>query len=172
MADLRTTLTRDHVILSPRLEDLRRLADDAPTALLSDLVDGMDAAVDFLVDDLLPHFAAEEAVLYPAIAELLGRPEAVATMTRDHEEIRRLVHQLRRHRDELAGQLLAVARHLVQRDLYVLHALTALHIAKEEELLFPLLQEHTSAAKAARLPHDLQHAREIAGADGLIADGG
>lgn len=54
----------------------------------------------------------------------------------------------------------------------MLHALTALHIAKEEELLFPLLQEHTAAAEAARLAHDLQHAREIAGADGLIADGG
>lgn len=170
--DVVATLTREHAIQSPRIEDLRRLADASASLTASELVDGLDAAVDFLTDDLLPHARAEESVLYPTLAEVLGSPDSIATMVRDHVEIRRLVDRLRTHRDELASQLLPVARHEVQRDLYVLHALVQLHLAKEEELFFPRLHEQVGAEQADALVHRLHRAVESAVADGVIADGG
>lgn len=170
--DVVATLTREHAIQWPRIEELRRLADASASLTAGELVDRLDAAVDFLSDELLPHARAEESVLYPALAEAVGSPESVATMVRDHVEIRHLVERLRTHRDELASQLLPVARHEVQRDLYVLHALVQLHLAKEEELFFPRLHDHIGAEQADSLVHRMHRMVESGAADGVIADGG
>ena len=47
-----------------------------------------------LIDQVLPHEAAEEQQLYPALAAPLGSDEATSTMSRAHVEIRRLVDRL------------------------------------------------------------------------------
>src|SRR5690606_4545988 len=43
--------------------------------------------VGFLRGHLVPHAAAEEAVLYPAVEDAMGAPGATATMRADHVEI-------------------------------------------------------------------------------------
>ncbi|MEU7998930.1 heavy metal translocating P-type ATPase [Micromonospora sp. NPDC049060] len=92
-----------------------------------------------LVDQVLPHEAAEERHLYPALADPLGSAEATSTMSRAHVEIRRLVDRIGAHlaqagdgplrRDQLTDLLAA---------LYGLAAILRLHLAQEEEDYFSL----------------------------------
>lgn len=46
---------------------------------------------------------AEEWVLYPTVGRLMGAPEATATMSRDHQEIGRLIQELETLRPQLVG---------------------------------------------------------------------
>ncbi|GAA3764663.1 heavy metal translocating P-type ATPase [Micromonospora maritima] len=92
-----------------------------------------------LVDEVLPHEAAEERQLYPALAGPLGSDEATSTMSRAHVEIARLVERIGGHlaaspdgrlRREEVTDLLAA--------LYGLDAVLRLHLAQEEEDFFSL----------------------------------
>ncbi|MFC8298753.1 heavy metal translocating P-type ATPase [Micromonospora orduensis] len=88
---------------------------------------------------VLPHEAAEERQLYPALAEPLGSGEATSTMSRAHVEIRRQV-------DLLGAQLAQSADGRLRPDqvpdllatLYGLDAVLRLHLAQEEEEFFSL----------------------------------
>ncbi|WP_341874254.1 heavy metal translocating P-type ATPase [Micromonospora orduensis] len=92
-----------------------------------------------LTDRVLPHEAAEEQQLYPALAEPLGSGEATSTMSRAHVEIRRQV-------DLLGTQLAQSADGRLRPDqvpdllatLYGLDAVLRLHLAQEEEEFFSL----------------------------------
>lgn len=92
-----------------------------------------------LVDEVLPHEAAEEQRLYPALADPLGSDEATSTMSRGHVEISRLVDRIGGHlaqhpdgrlRPDEVPDLLAV--------LYGLDAVLRLHLLQEEEDYFSL----------------------------------
>ncbi|WP_309233980.1 hemerythrin domain-containing protein, partial [Micromonospora sp. ATA51] len=92
-----------------------------------------------LVDEVLPHEAAEDRQLYPALADPLGSDEATSTMSRGHVEISRLVDRIGGHlaqhpdgrlrRDEVPDLLAA---------LYGLDAVLGLHLAQDEEDYFSL----------------------------------
>ncbi|MCX5070406.1 hemerythrin domain-containing protein [Micromonospora lupini] len=92
-----------------------------------------------LSDKVLPHEAAEERQLYPALADPLGSGEATSTMSRAHVEIRRQV-------DLLGAQLAQTADGRLRPDqvpdllatLYGLDAVLRLHLAQEEEEFFSL----------------------------------
>jgi hypothetical protein len=97
----------------------------------------------FLVERLLPHEEAEDALLYPAVAALVGGDDPTATMSRGHAEIA--------HLTRLLGRLLADlgpdgpdAEDLpdLRRVLYGLHAVLRLHFAQEEEAYLPLFERH------------------------------
>ncbi|WP_409072841.1 heavy metal translocating P-type ATPase [Micromonospora chalcea] len=100
-----------------------------------------------LVDEVLPHEAAEDRQLYPALAGPLGSDEATSTMSRAHVEIVRLVERIGGHltaqpdgrlrRDEVPDLLAA---------LYGLDAVLRLHLAQEEEDYFSLNPEEGSTA--------------------------
>ena len=81
----------------------------------------------------MPHGEAEERILYPQVASLLGSPEATAAMAHDHAVIRE-------HAVALSG---TAPRNvgLLQELLFGLYAVTVAHIRKEEELYLPLLEE-------------------------------
>ncbi|MEU3457163.1 heavy metal translocating P-type ATPase [Micromonospora sp. NPDC006766] len=100
-----------------------------------------------LVDEVLPHEAAEERHLYPAVAGLLGSAEATSTMSRGHVEIGRLVDRIGGH---LAQHLDGRLRHDEVPDLlaalYGLDAVLRLHLAQEEEDYFSLNPEEGPAA--------------------------
>ena len=151
MSVLTDAVVAEHQAFGRRIVDLRRLADDCGDERIVALVDDLDRALEFLEDDLLPHAAAEDTALYPAVARILGATDAAATMSRDHVEIARLVRELRRHRDELLSPVVPAATHEVQRLLYGLHAVLSLHVAKEEELYLPLLERGLDAGEAAAL---------------------
>ena len=114
----------DHVRLAAR--ELPRLSPEERDALVG-------RVLDFCQGTLVPHAEAEEHVLYPEVAKLLGAPGATAPMIEDHELIREYIASLAAtERDDVE---------LVQELLYGLHALVSAHLRKEEELYLPLLDE-------------------------------
>jgi len=151
MSTLTNALIAEHHAFGAKVDALRRLADDCGDERIAAMLDDLDASVAFLERELLPHADAEDAVLYPAVGRALGAPEATATMTRDHQEIRHLVAELRRHRDDLASDLAPAAAFEIRRLLYALHALIGLHVAKEEELYVPVLDRSLSDEDASAL---------------------
>lgn len=153
MTALTDAVSAEHRAYAVQVDELRRLADDCTEERPGPLVRDVDMSIAFLEQELLPHAAAEDAVLYPAVAELLGSPAATDTMRRDHDEIRRLAADLRRHRAELGTAVHPAAVGEVRRLLYALHAIISLHVAKEEELYLPLLDADLSDAEAEALLH-------------------
>ena len=140
--DPRTQPLRDeHIALLAELAMLRVAADAVGTPGGTDHV---DRAHRLLVRHLLPHMAAEEAVLYPVIDELAGS-HATATLRRDHDEIRRLTAQLPDGRAEPEGD------RQLRAALYGLDSIVRLHLAKEEELFYPLLDQRLDGSAALAL---------------------
>lgn len=174
MTDLTMTLSAQHGAHKPRIDELRHLADRAPAINPGELAEGLDGILDFLTSTLLPHLAAEESELYPALTDLADEPGAAAMLRFDHDDIRHRVAQLRAHHDELTSQLLPTARREAVGDLYGLHAVLNLHVAKEEEIYLPLLDRSLAAERAAAILDAMRRSVELQQrlADGLSADGG
>ncbi|MBA0126881.1 heavy metal translocating P-type ATPase [Haloechinothrix sp. YIM 98757] len=95
-------------------------------------------ADELLTTELLPHEHAEETMLYPALAELLGGPEGTITMSRAHTEIGRLARRLRRHLADGRGSIAEDQVDDLRATLYGLDAILTLHFAQEEEAYFTL----------------------------------
>ncbi|MEU5904671.1 hemerythrin domain-containing protein [Micromonospora sp. NPDC047467] len=92
-----------------------------------------------LTDQVLPHEAAEQRQLYPALADPLGSESATATMSRAHVEIRRQVNLLGAQLNQTAdGRLRPDQVPDLLATLYGLDALLRLHLAQEEEEFFTL----------------------------------
>lgn len=91
-----------------------------------------------LTERVLPHEAAEERQLYPALADPLGSGEATATMSRAHVEIRRQVDLLGAQLAQVDGRLRPDQVPDLLATLYGLDAVLRLHLAQEEEEFFTL----------------------------------
>jgi hypothetical protein len=76
--------------------------------------------------------AAEERLLYPVLARLLGTPKVGDAMTADH----RFVHARMQYLAETDPASTAA----LQAILYGLHAVITTHVRKEEEILMPLVE--------------------------------
>ena len=143
-------LREEHRELRPFIEQLRFVADDVSGMNVAALRAQLDEVHEFLALHLIPHARAEDDALYPVVARLLGGPSSTATMSRDHVAIVQLVDQLAAARHALAeagatDEITAALR----RILYGLHALVTTHLAKEEEIYFPLLDAHLSLDEAS-----------------------
>jgi iron-sulfur cluster repair protein YtfE (RIC family) len=110
----------EHLALAAR--EMPRLSEDERAALRGRMLE-------FLRGTLLPHAAAEEEVLYPEWAALVGSPEAAAPLVHDHEAIAAWVQRLETAEASDVDEL--------QAALYGLHALISVHFAKEEEIQLP-----------------------------------
>ncbi len=153
-------LREEHRELRPHIDEILAVAqalDEQPAATLAPR---LDAVSDFLRHHLLRHAAAEEAALYPRVAAALGAPEATDTMSRDHVEIAALSDRLAR----LAAGVPTGATDVreLRQVLYGLHAIVALHFAKEEEVYLPLLDQRLTPDQAALLFRDLEAAAAAA----------
>lgn len=144
-------LRAEHRDLFPHVTELRSVA-DAVTTWTDDSPARITNAVTFLRDHLVPHAQAEEAVLYPTVERLQGAPGATATMVADHAEIVARIEALvtlggaftRRSPSEAEANEL-------RAQLYGLQAILALHFAKEEEVLLPILDANLSDTDALTL---------------------
>lgn len=121
-------------------------ANDLDDATLTALLDGLTG---FLAGELLPHARGEEQTLYPALDPIIrehGTP--TATMRVDHEYIaayaRQITDTARRLRSAGERDRAALARQLA-RQLLQLQALFAVHLAKEERVYLPLVEQAISA---------------------------
>ncbi|WP_367325741.1 hemerythrin domain-containing protein [Streptomyces sp. HUAS ZL42] len=158
MATLTQQLHSEHEHLLPHIETLRTVADTVGRTTPEALGTALGAIQLFLADHLIPHAEAEDHVLYPAIARVMGAAEATATMSREHVEVGRLARELATlreavDREGLNDELQAALR----RVLYGLYTLVKVHFAKEEEIYLPLLEERLPAAEAEQLLAELAH---------------
>ena len=106
----------------------------------------------FLRGTLLPHAKAEEEVLYPEWAQLVGFAGAAAPMIHDHEAIVARVERLE------AADVADV--HALQETLYGLYALISVHFRKEEDLQLPAFDAAPEVAERviARMGETSGHA--------------
>ncbi len=154
MSDITEALHEEHQALLPHIDELRVIADRFDEIPPHDVRYNLDRVYEFLTEHLIPHAEAEEDALYPAVAKILGSPQATATMSRDHIEVSRLTEQLGWLRSEATIFDVEQMKNL-RRVLYGLHALLRVHFAKEEEIYLPLLENHLSNGEAQRLFHKM-----------------
>lgn len=124
-------VSSEHRHLRPQIDALGSLADRWSALEEAERSERLQSVVDLLQSQLLPHAAAEEALLYPAVERVLrARGGAVSTMTLDHVEITRLTENLdaaTADAEEVPGLLHSV------------RALVLLHLDEEEQAYLPAL---------------------------------
>jgi soluble P-type ATPase len=91
-----------------------------------------------LVHEVGPHEQAEERELYPALARMLGSPEATQTMSRGHAEIAHRIRRLGRLLDEIGPAADDDDIADLRAQLYGLHAILQLHTIQEDESFLSL----------------------------------
>jgi heavy metal translocating P-type ATPase len=132
----------EHEKLMPEVRRIRyitdRLDNMSPDAALQELKE----IHTFLSEQLLPHEKAEDAVVYPLVADIIGGEDPTATMSRAHVEISHLIQVFGRLLEELPpeGPGPEDLREL-RRVLYGLYAILTLHFAQEEESYLALIEE-------------------------------
>jgi hemerythrin-like domain-containing protein len=161
-------LRDEHKELVPHIETLRTVGDSVGQAPIESLRRGVEDVFEFLGHHLIPHAEAEERVLYPVVGQVMGAPDATATMARDHVEVRRLTDELASLRSELPRATLGEAQaKALRRVLYGLYALVKLHFAKEEEVYLPLLDARLSPDAARSMFEAMeQAAKQVKGRHG------
>jgi iron-sulfur cluster repair protein YtfE (RIC family) len=156
MSKVTGPLRDEHASLAPRIEGLRAVADSVGEAPPLTLRRRVDKAYDFLRHDYLPHALAEEQVLYPTVGKIFGTPLATTTMSCDNAEISRLVRQLDSSRGRIIGSAFDTeTANDLRRVLYCLHGMIKTHLAKEEEVYFPMLDTGLSEELARALFHNM-----------------
>jgi uncharacterized protein (DUF2249 family)/iron-sulfur cluster repair protein YtfE (RIC family) len=147
--ELSAAIRAHHRALAETLETFTADAEASVTGHAAQLTELLNGFTEFLTGELLPHARGEEQSLYPALDPIireLGSP--TATMRVDHEYIADYVRQItdtasrlrsasERERQPLVRQL---ARQAVQ-----LEGLFAVHLAKEERVYLPLVEQAISA---------------------------
>ena len=133
-AALTARFAGEHETIRPAVEQLRAAADALGVQPPARAMARARAAHLLLTEQIVPHEAAEEHELYPALDRILGGHDATATMSRAHAEIARQARRL--------GQLLTDMGEDPPDDqdindlralLYGLHAILRLHTAQEDE---------------------------------------
>jgi heavy metal translocating P-type ATPase len=133
--ELSDELRVEHRRLIPQLDRLRDVADALDTQPSAEALRALHDVERFLVEDILPHEAHDENVVYPRMTSILPGEDPLATMSRAHREIFHLVEVFERQIADLpdSGPGPADVRDL-RRTMYGLHAVLRLHFDQEEEL--------------------------------------
>jgi soluble P-type ATPase len=137
--ELSQRLREEHDELMPKLDSIRDTADLFDNGSRAEAMEALDAVRALLVEEILPHEAEDERVIYPQVSALLPGEDPMAVMSRTHREIFHLVEVFRHQLADLpeTGPEPADFSDL-RRTLYSLHAILRLHFDQEEELYFSL----------------------------------
>ncbi len=132
----------EHEKLLPEVKRIRHITDRLDTLPPKTALEELRKIHKFLSEELIPHEKAEDAVVYPLVADLIGGEDPTATMSRAHLEIDHLAKVFGRLLDELPeeGPGPDDLRDL-RRILYGLYAILMLHFAQEEESYLALIEE-------------------------------
>ena len=120
---------REHEELLTHIEHIRQAAREVARLDPSERELLVGRILEFLRGSLIPHARAEEAVLYPEWAKLVGFEDAAVPMIHDHEAIAARIERLERTGPDDVDTL--------QELLYGLYALIGVHFRKEEDLQLP-----------------------------------
>lgn len=129
----------EHVELIEHIEHLAAAGREMPRLSEEEREVLRDRVLGFLRGTLIPHAQAEEQVLYPEWAKLVGFGDAALPMVHDHEAI---VARINRLADADVTDV-----DLLQELLYGLYALISVHFRKEEDIQLPLLDAHPDVAE-------------------------
>ena len=120
---------KEHEELLTHIDHLGQAARELPRLDPAERREVVGRVLGFLTGTLLPHAKAEEEVLYPEWARLVGFEDAAVPMVPDHEAIVARVGRLERtDADDVDG---------LQELLFGLHALIEVHFRKEEDIQLP-----------------------------------
>jgi hypothetical protein len=135
-------LRAEHRELAPVADQVRAVADRLSTEPAARLVDQLGALDGLLRDHLLVHEHADETMLYPRVADMLGGDDAMAPLSGMHREIYTLCRQLSQavRALQVDGAETADLTQGARRILYGLDALLRVHFA-EEEAIYHNLEE-------------------------------
>jgi heavy metal translocating P-type ATPase len=132
----------EHRTLRPDVALLRDAAARLGVDGVGDAMAAVHVAYRLLVDEIAPHEAEEDRLLYPLIAGVLGGNDPTGTMSRAHAEIAKLTAQL----GMIVGRVGTAAPapadvQELQRLLYGLYALLELHFGQEDESFLSLADD-------------------------------
>lgn len=144
----RELVRSEHRELRLYVATLCEVADAVGEVSLPILRQRIGAVRTFLSHQLIPHAQAEDQVIYPLVARMLGTLEGTSTMLRDHVEIGRFTDELAALEQRLSGTRLKTAdAKAVRRVLYGLSALLRLHL-EQEDVYLGLLDAHLTPEAA------------------------
>jgi iron-sulfur cluster repair protein YtfE (RIC family) len=154
----RQTTRAEHEILRRYVDTLREAADAVGDTSLPALRQRVREVQAFLTSRLIPHAEAENQVIYPLLAEVLGSLEGPSAMMRDHLEIGRFAAELAELEPRLSGSRLRRAdAKALRRVLYSLAAVLQLHLDQEDAYL-GLLGAYLAPEAAESVLESLQDA--------------
>jgi iron-sulfur cluster repair protein YtfE (RIC family) len=121
---------REHAELHAHVEHIAQAAKEVARLDRSEREVLVGRILEFLTGTLVPHARAEEEVLYPEWARLVGFAGAAVPMVHDHEAIVARIERLEEaDLDDLDT---------LQELLYGLYALIGVHFRKEEDIQLPV----------------------------------
>ncbi len=138
----------EHEKLMPEVRRIRYVTDRLDTMPPETAVRELREIHRFLSERLLPHEKAEDAVVYPLVADIIGGEDPTATMSRAHIEISHLIKVFGRLLEEMPGEGPGPEdMRELRRVLYGLYAILTLHFAQEEESYLALIEERMKSDK-------------------------
>ena len=142
----------EHQELLGHIEHLAHAAREMPRLSEPERDALRDRVLGFLRDTLLPHAVAEEEILYPEWAKLVGFADAAVPMVHDHQAIVARIERLQ------AADIADIDA--LQELLYGLYALISVHFRKEEDLQLPVFDANPEVAERvlARMGETAGHA--------------
>jgi len=151
---------REHEALLSHIEHIGQAGREVARLDLAEREQLVGRILDFLRGTLVPHARAEEAVLYPEWAKLVGFADAAVPMVHDHEAIVERVERLEHVDVEHVDTL--------QELLYGLYALISVHFRKEEDIQLPAfdaappgLTQSVLERMESRTAHVHEHAHNV-----------
>jgi hypothetical protein len=148
-----------HAALVPHIDALRELADEAHDMAPDEVVRQLSTELAFVQDQLLPHMEMAEHTLYPQLELLLGDPQAMEPMRREHLQVRRFVKELEGLRSRLAERgtgLLLRDEFRLRRVLYRVYSMMRVHLHEEEHYL-AIIDHNEPASQVTVLREAMQH---------------
>lgn len=168
----RQSVRAEHATLRRYVDTLCDVADAVGDIPLPALRHRLREVHTFLAHHLIPHAEAEDRVIYPLVATMLGTLEGISAMNRDHVEINRFAVELAALEQVVSGSRLRSAdAKALRRVLYGLAALLRLHL-EEEDVYLGLLGAHLAPDAAQSALAALQDATRNAQARMAAADPG
>ena len=134
-------LEHEHQRVGAGLANLRETMARAHSASRVEAIDGAVRTIGWLRRELLPHAAWEEAWLYPHLDAVAHTPWATRALRLEHEQIREVAAALEQEFVAAEARWSAEQAYRLVVALTRLESLIAAHLAQEQWLMRPLLDQ-------------------------------
>jgi iron-sulfur cluster repair protein YtfE (RIC family) len=145
-------LRAEHRDLLEKLQAFQGVAGELPDVSAAEATRHLTDVIEFFQHRVASHAAAEEAVLFPCVDRVTNDRTVTVPFRANHLEIGARTQVLVETTAEIGEEWpdRSLSRSL-SRQFVKLAAVVMLHLGNEEELLFPVLDEHLSTEDVRRL---------------------